>query len=124
MKHLPVVIIVYFLFLFGSAAAQKKAPLPKGKLFIMGGGDRPLSLMKSLLATAAMGPKDYVVVLPMSSEYPDTAYHYFKADFGAVCKNAIVNFNFTKENENNKNWLDSLAHARLIFITGGDQAGL
>jgi cyanophycinase len=105
----------------GSAAAQKNPLLPKGKLFIIGGGDRPPSLMKCLLVTAAMGPKDYVVVLPMSSEYPDTAYYYFKIDFGTICKNEIVNFNFTKENVSNKNWLDSLAHAKLIFITGGDQ---
>ena len=68
-----------------------------------------------------MGPNDYVAVLPMSSEYPDSAYYYFKADFETVCKNAIVNFNFAKENAGNKNWLDSLAHAKLIFITGGDQ---
>ena len=121
MKYLPVLIIVYFLFLFGSAAAQKKARLPKGKLFIMGGGDRPPSLMKSLLATAAMVPKDYVIVLPRSSEYPDTAYYYFKTDFETICKNAIVNFNFTKENVSNKDWLVSLTHAKLIFITGGDQ---
>ncbi|HYT46500.1 MAG TPA: hypothetical protein VEP90_29500, partial [Methylomirabilota bacterium] len=65
MKYLPVLIIICFLFLPGSAAAQKKPLLPKGKLFIIGGGDRPPSLMKCLLVTAAMGPKDYVVVLPM-----------------------------------------------------------
>jgi cyanophycinase len=57
----------------------------------------------------------------MSSEYPDTSFYYFKEDYDPVCKNAIVCFNFTKQSSNNKNWLDSLEHARLIFITGGDQ---
>src|SRR5689334_19520932 len=57
----------------------------------------------------------------MSSEYPDTAYNYFKADLEPVCKNAIINFNFTRPQVTNKNWLDSLKKARLIFITGGDQ---
>lgn len=93
----------------------------KGKLFIIGGGDRPPALLQSLLATAAMKEKDYVVVLPMSSAAPDTGYYYFKADLEPLCINAIVNFNFTKDKVDNKNWLDSLEKAKLIFITGGDQ---
>ena len=47
--------------------------------------------------------------------------NYFKADLEPVCQHAIINFNFTKEKVSNKNWLDSLEHAKLIFITGGDQ---
>ena len=80
-----------------------------------------LSLLHSLIATAEMKQSDYVVVLPMSSEEPDTAYYYFKADLETVCKNTIVNFNFTKEKVNDKRWLDSLGKAKLVFITGGDQ---
>ena len=101
--------------------AQPGSVQPKGKLFIIGGGDRPPALMKSLVAVAEMKPGDYVIVLPMSSEYPDTSYHYFKAGLQPVCKNAIINFSFTQEKINNKNWLDSLEKAKLIFITGGDQ---
>ena len=101
--------------------AQPGSVQPKGKLFIMGGGDRPPALMKSLVAVAEMKPGDYVIVLPMSSEYPDTSYHYFKAGLQPVCKNAIINFSFTREKINDKNWLDSLEKAKLIFITGGDQ---
>ena len=106
--HLPVV-------------AQKGVASAKGKLFIIGGGDRSRALMQTLIGTAGMKPQDYAVVLPMSSEYPDTSFFYFKEDYDPVCKNAIVCFNFTKETVNNKSWLDSLQHARLIFITGGDQ---
>ena len=87
----------------------------------MGGGDRPPSLIRSLLESAALKEKDYVVVLPMSSEMPDTAYHYFKSDLETQCSNAIVNFNFTHDRVNDKRWLDSLEKAKLIFITGGDQ---
>lgn len=97
------------------------AGLPKGKLFIIGGGDRPPALLRSLVTTAAMNENDYVIVLPMSSASPDTGYHYFKTDFEPFCKNAIINFNFAKDRVNNKNWLDSLEKAKLIFITGGDQ---
>ena len=121
MKYLLLSIISWTLCCLIPAAAQKKAATPKGKLFIIGGGDRPPSLMKSLLVTAELSSTDYIVVLPMSSENPDTSYVYFKADLEPVCQNQIINFNFTKEKINDKNWLDSLEHAKLIFITGGDQ---
>lgn len=115
-------ILFILLFVINSfAQAQPGVISPKGKLFIIGGGDRPPALMRSLVAEAGMRPNDYVIVLPMSSEYPDTSYYYFKADIESICKNAIINFNFTSEKVNNKNWLDSLEKAKLIFITGGDQ---
>ena len=111
---------IFLLSFFLSVTAQKTL-VPKGKLFIIGGGDRPPSLMKELVTTANFSAKDYVVVLPMSSEEPDTSFFYLKEDLQPVCQNSIVEFNFTKENVNNKAWLDSLENARLIFITGGDQ---
>jgi cyanophycinase len=110
--------VTFFLLL---QALVSDAQTPKGKLFIVGGGDRPPGLMKAMIATAAMNTKDYVIVLPMSSASPDTSYHYFKTDLEPFCKNAIINFNFTPAKINDRNWLDSLEKAKLIFITGGDQ---
>ena len=101
-------------------AAQTHTPV-RGKLFIIGGGDRTEGLMKALLATAALGKNDYVVVLPMSSAEPDSSYFYFKDDIDKLVPNTIANLNFTRDKVNDKLWLDSLAHAKLIFITGGDQ---
>jgi cyanophycinase len=95
---------------------------PGGKLFIIGGGDRTESLMKSLLATANLGKNDYIAVLPMASSEPDTAFFYFKDDIDKLCPNTIANMNFTKDRVNDKLWIDSLAHAKLIFICGGDQS--
>ncbi len=103
------------------ANAQTKSASPKGKLFIIGGGDRPPSLMRSLLNTASLGINDYAVVLPMSSSEPDTSFYYFKEDFRLISDKPLVNFNFTPQKVNDQNWLDSLKHAKLIFITGGDQ---
>ncbi len=110
-----------FLLISFCSFSQNNTSKPKGKLFIIGGGDRPPALVQSLLQTAQLSSKDYIVVLPMSSEAPDTSYFYFKADIEPACKNTIANLNFTKDNTNNKQWLDSLEHAKLIFITGGDQ---
>jgi cyanophycinase len=95
--------------------------IPKGNLFIIGGGNRSDELMNTMLATAKLGTNDYMVVLPMSGAEPDTSYWYFANQMQRLCKNTIANLNFTRESANNTQWLDSLAHAKLIFITGGDQ---
>ncbi len=92
-----------------------------GNLFIIGGGDRTAAIVKALLSTAKLKAKDYIVVLPMSSAEPDSSFYYFKTDIEPVCQNTIACLNFRKEDVNNKLWLDSLQHAQLIFITGGDQ---
>ncbi len=121
MKNLLMGLFAFTAVCFMPLAAQTKLPSTKGKLFIIGGGNRSLELMKTLVATAAFAPKDYAVVLPMSSEEPDTSFYYFKKDFESASSIDLVNFNFTKQDTNNKKWLDSLEHAKLIFITGGDQ---
>ena len=94
---------------------------PKGKLFIIGGGERTMHLMKQLVDAAGLGPSDYVAVLPMSSEDPDSSFFYIKEDLQPACSNQIVNLNFTAATVTNRARLDSLTRAKLIFITGGDQ---
>ena len=107
---------------FSMSAIDAQVGSVKGKLFIIGGGDRPPSLLKSLVNTADLQPDEYIVILPMSGESPDTSYYYIKSDLQTVCNNYIANFNFTKESISKKSWLDSLEKAKLIFITGGDQS--
>ncbi len=118
-KSITIFLLALLLPLAGMWAQAGKTP--KGKLFIIGGGDRTEGLMRSLLATANLNKTDYVVVLPMSSSEPDTSYFYFKDDIEKLCPNTIANLNFTPDKVNNKAWLDSVEHAKLIFITGGDQ---
>lgn len=93
----------------------------KGKLFIIGGGTRSAELTKQMLATAQLGRHDYIAVLPMSSGEKDTSFYYFKRSVDSLCSNAVVNLDFTKADVNNAQRLDSLAKAKLIYITGGQQ---
>lgn len=109
-------------FLTGASALYSQADSIKGKLFIIGGGHRSPEFIKTLLNTAQLSKKDYIAVLPMSSEEPDTGYYYIKIQLERACSNTIANLNFTKDKLQNKTWLDSLERAKLIFITGGDQA--
>src|SRR4051812_15694486 len=114
---LPLYLLCILFFTSNSSEGQSA----KGSLFIIGGGDRPPSLMKELVMTSNLKSGDYVAVLPMSGASPDTSFYYFKADLRPLCDNEIVNLNFKSSEVNNKPRLDSLEKAKLIFITGGDQ---
>jgi len=100
------------------AAAQGK---PEGKLFIIGGGDRSNALMQEMLNTASLKANDYIIVLPMASEVPDVGFGTLSTQLKKLDNRAIRNFNFNKHDVNDKNWIDSLARAKLIYILGGDQ---
>ena len=117
MKYFSTELLLFLFSVTGIVNAQSG----KGSLFIIGGGDRSVALMKELVNASHLKPNDYVVVLPMSGADPDTSFHYFKADLQPVCGNKIVNLNFKRADVNNRTRLDSLENAQMIFITGGDQ---
>jgi len=94
----------------------------KGSLFIIGGGTRSPELVQSLLKTSALQPKDYIIVLPMATAEPEASFNAIKKQITVFTKNNIGTLNFTPAQVNNKNWLDSLRRARLIYIVGGDQS--
>ncbi len=113
-----------FLFLLGfilcnGALAQRAAPA--GNLFIIGGGDRPAELIAQMIATANLQKKDYIVVLPMASIEPEASFAAIRTQMQAATTKKITCFNFTPATVQNKNWVDSLRRAKLIFITGGSQ---
>ena len=111
------ILIVILLFTVSLLQAQS----PKGKLFIIGGGDRSDALMKQVLSVSELTKKDFIVVLPMSSEEPDSSFIFFKTQMVKLTPNPIVMLNFNKETAQNKKLTDSLQKAKLIFISGGDQ---
>ncbi|MDL2145406.1 cyanophycinase [Flavobacterium tructae] len=111
------ILIVILLF----TVSQLQAQSPKGKLFIIGGGDRSDALMKQVLNVSELTKKDFIVVLPMSSEEPDSSFIFFKTQMVKLTPNPIVMLNFNKETAQNKKLTDSLQKAKLIFISGGDQ---
>lgn len=116
-KSIQIVLTLFFILCFSLANAQK----PKGKLFIIGGGNRSDQLMQHVVDLAQFKKTDYIVVLPMSSEEPDSAYIYFRDQFQKLAPNPIVMLNFDKTTAQNPKLNDSLQKAKLIFISGGDQ---
>ena len=116
-KATQITLALFFILCFSLANAQK----PKGKLFIIGGGNRSDQLMQHVVDLAQFKKTDYIVVLPMSSEEPDSAYIYFRDQFQKLAPNPIVMLNFDKTTVQNPKLNDSLQKAKLIFISGGDQ---
>lgn len=116
-KGIQIALTLFFILCFSLANAQK----PKGKLFIIGGGNRSDQLMQHVVDLAQFKKTDYIVVLPMSSEEPDSAYIYFRDQFQKLVLNPIVMLNFDKTTVQNPKLNDSLQNAKLIFISGGDQ---
>lgn len=77
--------------------------------------------MDEMLKTAQMNHKDYIIVLPMSSEAPDTAVMYAREDFAASGYHNVVGMNIRQESDLTSERMDSITGAKLIYISGGDQ---
>jgi cyanophycinase len=117
-----VALVVLFLCSCHSGSAEKNAVILKkksGKLFIIGGGDRTPELMRSMIQQAGLNTRDYIAVLPMAGEEPDSSFWYFQQDVPSSI--TCVNLNFSDVNRNVQSMTDSLKKAKLIFICGGDQ---
>ena len=112
---------IFLILLFNLVFVAGFSQSISGKLFIIGGGSRSDELMTKMISEANFLSKDYAVVLPMSSAEPDSAFIYFEKQFKRLCKNRLTMLNFATKTTQNKIWNDSLAKAKLIFISGGDQ---
>lgn len=94
----------------------------KGKLFIIGGGERSSELIADLVNTSDFRPQDYIVILPMATSVPEESIAYISEQISKFSNHKITSFNFTKDQANNKHeWIDSVRNARLVYVTGGDQ---
>lgn len=99
-----------------------QAPAKTGKLFIIGGGERPSSMVERIIKESGLDQGGYAVILPMSSSEPDTAVFYTKIQFEALGYKNLYGVHCTKEQANDAGKVDSVLHAKLIYITGGDQS--
>jgi len=96
--------------------------MPKGKLIIIGGGSRPDSLVERIIQESGLRTGGYCVILPMSSEDPDSSVYYASQQFLEKGITKLYGFNFKKDQPIKASWIDSIRTANLIYITGGDQA--
>ncbi|MCO4294143.1 cyanophycinase [Solitalea sp. MAHUQ-68] len=116
-KESLLVIALLTLLSFGGNAQTTQ---PKGKLFIIGGGKRSGALIDRMITEAGLSKTDYVAILPLASEEPDSAYYFAKQQFEKAGLKT-VNFNFTAVKSLSNIAVDSIAKAKLIYLPGGDQ---
>lgn len=93
----------------------------KGRLIIIGGGSRPDALVERIIQESGLRTGGYCVILPMSSEDPDSSVYYASQQFIKKGITKLVGFNFKKDQPIKTSWIDSIRSANLIYITGGDQ---
>jgi cyanophycinase len=97
-------------------------PHAKGKLYIIGGGEKPEIIMNEIAGLSGIRSGGYMYVLPMASSLPDSAIIWASNDFGVAGITKVPGYNFKKGETPPLPQLDSLRNAKLIFISGGDQS--
>jgi cyanophycinase len=95
--------------------------ISRGKLFIIGGGHKPQSLIKAMTHLAGVDTAGYIIILPMSSSEIDTAVFYGTKQFNDLGLFDVHAFNIQSEDDMTNQILDSVKNASLIYISGGDQ---
>ncbi|WP_179008928.1 cyanophycinase [Winogradskyella forsetii] len=93
----------------------------KGKLFIIGGGSRPASMVERIVKESGIDKEGYGIVLPMSSSEPDSSAYYATNQFYKLGVNNVYGLHFVKDEKIQRSKLDSIRNAKLIYISGGDQ---
>ena len=111
--------LIILVFTLGTLTVQAQAV--KGKLIIIGGGSRPDDLVERIIAESGLKTGGYCVILPMSSEDPDSSVYYASQQFLERGIKNLFGFNFKKDQPIKASWIDSIRMANLIYITGGDQ---
>jgi cyanophycinase len=114
-------LLCLFAILGSISTALAKDPPPAGKLFIIGGGSRPDAMVERIIEEAGLRGGGYAIILPMSSEEPDSAIYYAQRQFVAKGLKNVVGLIFKKGEVLRKEKLDSVRQAKLIYISGGDQ---
>lgn len=117
MKH----ILSLLLFSVVCSYAVGGQPVPKGKLFIIGGGSRPDAMIERIIQEAGLRQGGYAVILPMSSAEPDSSVYYARAPFVKLGVSNIYGLQFVKGEQLRKSKVDSIRNAKLVYISGGDQ---
>lgn len=95
---------------------------PKGYLFIIGGGDRPESMMKRFVDMASRVNSGRIVVLTMASATPDETGRNLVEEFKNLGAKDVVYYNFTRAEAEKYPNARLLAESGGIFFSGGVQA--
>lgn len=95
--------------------------LPKGTLFIIGGGSRDSALMEELIKISGWKPGDWISIAPMASRW-DSAYISINNEFRFYTRSNIRCIRIDSNTVKNPVVLDSMRKSKIIYLNGGDQS--
>lgn len=117
-KPLNTLLFLLVLFCISSCGNEKK----NGKLFIIGGGTVTSAMIDKMILESKIDKGGYGIILPMSSEEPDSAILEFRTLFSERGCNNVYGLNFRKGEQFSEAKIDSIRNASLVFMSGGDQS--
>lgn len=120
-KQITLIALIVLNVAFCSTMTFSQQINSKGKLFIIGGGSRPSSMVDRIIKESGLDKGGYGIILPMSSAEPDSAVYYAKRQFTKLGIDKIYGLQFVKDEKLTTSKLDSIKNANLIYISGGDQ---
>jgi cyanophycinase len=99
-----------------------KSNKTEGKLFILGGGTIQSPVIDKIIEVSGIDKGGYGIILPMSSSIPDIAIVETSKYFTEKGLHNVFGINYKKGQPCTESILDSIKNARLVYISGGDQA--
>ena len=118
LNALPSALIVTLAISLAACADGKRS----GKLFIIGGGSATPEMIGKMISESHLDKGGYGVILPMSSEEPDTAIKEWTGLFREGGCSNVIGMNIRKGEPLTAERADSIRNARLVFMSGGDQS--
>jgi cyanophycinase len=124
-KNSPLILsVILAAFILAAACAPKPAaaPLPKGTLFIIGGGERDAPLMKRYIQLAEAHGTGRIVIFTMASGVPDEVGPELVTEFKGNGAKDVVYYNLKRDQALQPGSDKILDGAGGIWFSGGDQA--
>ena len=110
--------------LLAMSAPSSHSQQVKGRLVIIGGGDRTSEIMQRIVALSGGAEKARIIILPMASSVPDTTAMEEAEEFKALGVRHVDWLLFNREQAMSPGFPEKLNGATGIFFSGGDQARL
>lgn len=93
-----------------------------GKLFIIGGGKRPVEMIDRMITESGLDDSGYVLILPWASGEPDSAIYYSSKQFSDRGLDSIRFIHPAALKGDLASLINLIENASLIYISGGDQS--
>ena len=93
----------------------------EGSLLIIGGGKRPIEMVRFMMDQSDLSELDSIVLLPWASSEPDSSSFYAKKQFQNLGHNLFWDIQPADLASWSKDMTNRLVNSKLIYIPGGDQ---